>query len=401
MSVIYVNIGEDRLAYGSAAALSQAKHQTYVINPNMNLSSIKPSYSDIEIGCDLKTKRVKVKTIDVPTNVLAKNELKWSSKEFFNVVRSVDAEVLITGRGSWFAAKRAAKKLNIPLLLWNTAAYSIFKLFLFLANRAYLRSLEAPFGFVYLTYIGLRSGYVMTNDVVSTKIMHRFGIKHVELIWPTYARFAEKTTHADLLSQTDFVHTGEGDQARGVNPYVLSFIPLNLRPEVYKTELRSLKFVRDVALALPDLNFVVVGASAEAVQNQLDLAKVKNLTLISRHLEEAEISALYKNAVCILSVYRLPGFSNRLMDAFFYGKAIITTSLTNKYYGDLLANRDVVFADNPGVAVEALKKISLNECCKRELEDASLAYYLSHYLPEKHAEAVERLFERMGCKKRR
>jgi glycosyltransferase involved in cell wall biosynthesis len=175
---------------------------------------------------------------------------------------------------------------------------------------------------------------------------------------------------------------------------------LDSKSPVYKTELRSLKFVRSVALAMPDTDFVVIGASNEAIQNRLDYAEVKNLRLIGLVYDDVQMSELYRNALCFFYPYRIPGFSNRLMDAFFYGKAIVTTSLTNKYYNDFVPNRDVVFADTPDVAVEALKKISSSEYCRRKFEDASHLYYLTHYSPEKHAKAVERVLRWVACKTR-
>ena len=70
------------------------------------------------------------------------------------------------------------------------------------------------------------------------------------------------------------------------------------------------------------------------------------------------------------------------------------------YFGDFVPNRDVVFADTPDAAVEALKKISSSEYCRRKFEDASRSYYLTHYSPEIHAKAVERVLQYVGHKTR-
>jgi len=396
LAVVYVDIGEARKVYGSAAALSVLGYQTCVVRSiEKDNLSVKPSCMDVEIGIDLKTKRVPVKTIDVAKEVLGEKGLHVSPKHFLSILRPLDPTVLISDRHSWFVVKNAAKKLDVPLLLWVPSAYSIFKLFLYLSNRAFSRSLLTPIGFFYLTYIARHSDYVMTNDILTAKVMQGLWIRHMETVWPTYTRFVNEDAYAEFLPRTRYVRNGDH---RFPNQYVLSLIAIDSKTVVSEAELRSLKFVKSVALAVPDIDFVVIGTSVEALRNRRDYAKVKNLKLIGLVYDDTHLSELYRNALCVLYPYRMPGFSNRLLEAFFYGKAVITTSLTNKYYGDFVPNRDVIFADNPHAAVEALKKISSYASYRRQLEDASRAYYIAHYSPEKHAKAVERSLGYAGFK---
>ena len=327
MTIVYVDIGEARKLYGSVAALSIAGRRACVIRPKRDLSSIKPSCIEVEIGIDSKTKRVKVQTIEVPKEVLqTETKLSCSAKQFLSVVQSLDPEVLIAGNNYWLVAKSAAKKLDIPLLLW-APALGIFKLYLLLRdNRLYSRLLTTPLGSVQVMCMARLSSYVITNDTRAARVMKRLGIRNVETIWPTYARFVKKDAYAEFLPR-DHVQINKLSCS---NPYILSLIALDSKTAVYNTELRSLKFVRSVALAMPDTDFVVIGASIEATQNRLDYAAVKNLRLIGFVYDDVQMSELYRNALCVLCPYRIPGFSNRLTEPFFYGKAIVTTTLAKK-----------------------------------------------------------------------
>jgi glycosyltransferase involved in cell wall biosynthesis len=401
VTVVYLEFGEYRVLYGSAAALSLAGRQSCVIQ-NSNLGSVEPGRVEFEIGIDSKTKRVQIKTIDVPKDLL-QTETQLSRfatpKQFLSIIRSLDPEALITDPNYWSLAKSAAKKLDIPLLLWYGSGLSILKLKLYLQeNRLYSKLFTTPMGFVRQMRMARLSSFYITNDMVATRLAKTVGVKHVETIWPTYPRFIEKDAFNELSSTAGYV---QPIKQRRPNPYVLSFIPLD-PSRLYNTELRGLELVRSVALAMPDTDFVVLGVSIESIQNPLDYAAVKNLRFIrlsdapDASIKEIQVCELYRNAFCVLCPYRLPGFSNRLLEAFFYGKATVTTSLTHKYLG-LVPDRDVVFADTPDVAVEALTRIRSIDDYRRKFEDASRSYYSTHYSPETHAKALERVLEYVGC----
>lgn len=387
MKLLIFEPGQARISYGLAASLQIKGHIVYVIEFNNTIMDPKKEIMETEIGLDGNTEKVGIIKISIPLS--DSKSFFISNSQLFNVVSSIKPDVLISSPRYWVTAKKLAKFLNKPLLFWYPVVPGIFKLPVFLSvGKKYSKVLTAPFGFIYNILLIIFSDYTFTNDVMTTKILTSLGIKNVKTIWPTYAKLLNENAYASYVYDTKKSDAVFYDRSR---KYILSMILLIKNAPVYKIELEGLNFIKNIALKLPDIDFVVIGGSLEDTENPIEYKDIKNLKLIGRIYDDELLSKLYNDSLGVICPIQVPGFSNRLLEAFFYGKAIVSTSIVENYYEGLQPNKNILFADTVLSSVEAIKHIDSKSHFKRELEHNSRNYYINYFSPLNSAESVEQV----------
>lgn len=401
MKILYFDFGEARIIYGSAAAMKLNGHEVIIIEPTRDeFGQDKWLNIDVEIGTSVQTRKV---SLDIfRTDILFYegffNIFKDKSDYLEETLSSINPDVIITGSRYWFTAKKLSEKLNKPLIYWNTVLPGIFKLPMFLKQgRIDSRLITSPLGLFYYYYLIYKSDFTITNDIKTTTLFGQMGVKNIELIWPTYTRFVGKDAYAEFINDK---RTNDLDLASIGENYVLSIITLNKNSHVYEIELKSLKFLKDVALSNPKVNFLVVGSSPEDLINPKEYENIDNIKMIGKIFDDKLLSIVYKRAVCVLCPIYVPGFVNRLFEAFFYGKAVISTSLPSKYHVGLKTDENIILCRSIKEVSKRLRDVISNDQLKIRLEEGALNHYIEYSSPNKHAQDFEfKILSKMVPKK--
>jgi glycosyltransferase involved in cell wall biosynthesis len=215
-----------------------------------------------------------------------------------------------------------------------------------------------------------------------------FGISNVKTIWPTYTRFLKKGAYSEFMKDK------EGSDITSweiPTDYVLSLITLEKGSHSYKIEQRALNFLKNVAIQVPNIDFIVIGASLKDVEKPTEFEHLKNFKLIGRIYDDSQMAELYRNAICVLCPIYIPGFSNRLFEAFFYGKVVISPYLVNEYYVGLQSGTNIIFTNDSITAAKIIKNIMLKDYVKKRIEEEARKYYLRNFSPKRHAEDLEQI----------
>ena len=382
MKIIYFEFGQARLSYGSAAAMAFAGSETYIIDSS-NILECNHDLIDVEIGVDGETKRIGLNVIKLPPQ--GKNGKHIRNSKLLDLLTSLDPSIIIAGPKNWILAKKYARNLGIPLIFWNPVVPSILKLpSLIYYGRVYSRIITTPFGFIYNYMFSRNSDYIMTNDLITTKIFKNMLMNNISTIWPTYARFLKQDAYKAFLENT---HRSKCSY-QGDDNYILSIIALRRDTPIYRIELKALSLLKKVAIELPDITFVVVGASIDDLKDKDEFNRVKNIKLLGKVYDDNQIADLYRNARGVFCPIIIPGFSNRLLEAFFYRKAIISTRIVENYYEGLIQNNNIMLGDSVTEIADTIKYTIYNDNLKINLERKAHEYYLSYFAPIKHSNSL-------------
>lgn len=392
MKLVYFDFGEARIQYGSAASMKLQGNDVYVVEFSNNPFSPRKDTRDVEVGINGNTEKVKVDIIRVhaksPTNSLIAPFYNYAPL-LMDIIPEINPDVLISGSNYWITANNIKRTSQSSLIFWKTVVPGLFKLPIFVKyGKGYTRIVSTPLGFVYDVLLAFLSDYTLTNDRMTMSIFKKLRIKNVKIIWPTYTKFLKKSAYSEFMRDNKRSNITSCEIS---TKYILSLITLEKGSPAYRIELKALNFLKNIATKMSDIDVIVIGASMEDIENPTGYKNLKNLKLIGKIYGDLQMSELYRNAYCVLCPIYIPGFSNRLFEAFFYGKAIISTSIVSSYYEGLEPGVNIIFADNTITAIKAIKDIVLKDHYRWRLEENARRYYLSYFSPQRHAEDLEQM----------
>lgn len=386
MKIIYLDFGEARVLYGSAASLINRGHEVILIKPRIDIDHVEKKTKNVIIGNYYTFNNIKLDIIEVPVKYSEKNMVSMisnESKDLEDIISKFGPDVIISGVNFWLICKKISNKHDIPLILWLTVVPSIFKLGLYLKNgKMYSRLVTSSIGFFYNILAILKSDFIVTNDSFTTKFYNKLFIRKIETVWPTYTKFIEKDGYKEFLKNDCSLNS---DQDFGKD-YILSIITINKDSHTYYIEKKSFDFVKKVAKSCPERNFIVMGTSEMDI-NGYELEKIENLKLIGKIYDDSVISRLYSNALSVICPIYVPGFANRILESFYYGKVIFSTKLPSKYFKDLKFNNNIIFVSDPQDCANKIKEIPVE--FRKNIENNSINYYMKYFDADKHAKKIE------------
>ncbi len=389
MKIIYLDFGEARVLYGSAASLINRGHEVILIKPRIDIDHVEKKTKNVIIGNYYTSNNVKLNIMEVPVKYSEKNMISMVSNESKNledIISKFKPDIIISGVNFWLICKKISNKYGIPLILWLTVVPSVFKLGLYLKNgRMYNRLVTSSIGFFYNILAILKSDFIVTNDSFTTKFYKKLFIRKIETIWPTYTKFIGKDGYKEFLKNDNHLKVNL-DFGKD---YILSVVTINKDSHTYSIEKKSFDFVKKVAKSCPELNFIVMGTSEKDINNY-ESEKIENLKLIGKIYDDSVISRLYLNSSCVICPIYVPGFVNRILESFYYGKLIFSTKLPSKYYENLKSNDNIVFVSDTQDCANKLKEISVE--FRKNIENNSINYYMEYFDADKHAKKMEDIF---------
>jgi glycosyltransferase involved in cell wall biosynthesis len=156
---------------------------------------------------------------------------------------------------------------------------------------------------------------------------------------------------------------------------------------------KRLEWLLDVAEALPDLGFDVVGAANEASPYETALLararSVPNVRLHGRVAERGALAGLYQGAALLCCTSSTEGFPNTFLEAWSHGVPVVTTFDPDGLTATL--GLGAAAHDTAGVR-EAIRLLLGSADAYRRASENSWRYFQERHRPEIALPQVERIF---------
>lgn len=382
MRVLYLG-EEPRYMLGSAAALSSRGIEVYYMRLARNSSQINIQYVPVETRIGHPVKICQIMTPFPRATITKIKDVTGSidiPPQLNRLLKDLSPEVIITRSDAWAVAHTISKRLNIPLIIYIASIRGI-KLFSFIKfAHEYKEIFMAPLSILYNAWQSHLSNLTLTWSRKMKEYLRKMGIKKVVIIRPPYARYR---------------FTNIQKKIKIPKPYVLTIVTINRPGEASKKiELTILRLVLLTAHKVPNTSFVIVGTS------QLDFKKIsysvgidvpKNVKFMGRVSNDNLLASLYQGASLVLCPVLLPGFSNRLLEALFYGRPILTTSIIASFYDGLINGEHAVIEDDFRKYSDIVSEIVYDEKLRGKLVVGAREYYEKFFSPEAHGVLLERV----------
>jgi glycosyltransferase involved in cell wall biosynthesis len=122
-----------------------------------------------------------------------------------------------------------------------------------------------------------------------------------------------------------------------------------------------------VAKKIKDISFYVVGTARNDIPEFASKVPA-NLILIGKVSDDVLSSLLYQKADAVIVPSFKPGNSNRILEAMFYSKAILTTSVMCKYHLGLIRGVNVLAEDDFNKYPQLINALVYDNNLRRRLE---------------------------------
>jgi glycosyltransferase involved in cell wall biosynthesis len=362
----------------SAAALAKIGHDVFYVDPDSASSKVwvKRIVVEVEQGFPVQLDQVGIPCVR-HVGILGKLRPVSISPSTLTSLGDIRPTVIISHSEYWSLAHEISKKLHTLLVFYpmTIRARLLFSYHLKVLHK-YSSILEAPFSLAHNVFKSYLSDLTIVPGKSEKKVLNSAGARNVFVLHPPYARIY-------LTSEKVNVDLRE--------PYVLAITSLGRRGNV-ELDLDMFKTVLTLATNMTDTRFVVVGTSADDLTRSNSHFRVpKNLSLAGKIYDDRTLDLVYKKATCVLCPFKFPSSSNRLLEAFFYSKPIITTRTMSEYYDGLVNGSNCIVEDSFSKWPERIRQIYKYGDLFEKLEKGSRSYYRQFFSPNRYAFSLESL----------
>lgn len=169
------------------------------------------------------------------------------------------------------------------------------------------------------------------------------------------------------------------DQVERIGEYVLGFTILSKKGPYLKFEAKphALALYR-IARRLRDVNVLVAGSSLEEWRRVFPgLPRPKNMFFVKGFTDRA-LSVIYKNAIIVATPISNKSISNRLLEALYHGKPVITTEVVKSIHPELVHNENIYISSWSQID-EDVSKLIRDEQTLRVLEKGAREAYMRYF----------------------
>ncbi len=331
---------------------------------------------------------VKVKMAQIynfpPSKVLHSSN-DWYSKAVLSENYDI---LLVTPRTPFYLAQAVVKRQRIPLILrvWGVRANKL------LDHIAYGKNYGELIGFLPSTAHNLfqisLSHRVVTLDCSTNRFLKRISwLKRPRLIYPTYSTIygnSESQKDAEVLSNLD---------ALAKDTYILSFVTTNRVGGALCFEFALLKLLYLIAKRNPGIKVLIGGGDFLEAKKAFCLEQVpKNFLFLGRGFSDDVVKELYANAKLVVMPVFSKSVSNRLLEALYYQKPILTNTVATLLHKELSSENVFLSDDFTNYPQIVGSLVNDDIACKKLCSGARDAYF-SFFSAKKHGLAMKRLVD--------
>ncbi len=235
----------------------------------------------------------------------------------------------------------------------------------------------------------LGSSYSMAIDhetYIFARSMYGFLHNRITKIYPPYGYLDEVYNNEVDNQVLSIIDRVSGD-------YILSFTSLNKRGPYLKFEAKPHAIVAYlIARRLRDTKVVVAGSTYEDWRSVFNKEPPQNMYLIGRGFSDRVLPRLYRGAKLVVIPITNRNISNRLLEALFYGRPIVTSEIARFIHPELI-HKEHVYISNWDDVVDDVVKLAKNDETLETLEEGARSAYNRWFSTKLNAIAASKLIK--------
>jgi glycosyltransferase involved in cell wall biosynthesis len=205
----------------------------------------------------------------------------------------------------------------------------------------------------------------------------------VAKLYPPYGLIAEKSED-DLKRRVLEVIEAKDD-------YILGFTTLSKVGSYLKFEAKPHAIVLYLLARMTKLDVVLAGSTYDDWKRVFPaIEPPRNLHLIGRGFGDDVVTELYKRARLVVAPVTNRNISNRLLEALFYAKPIVTTEVAKYIHPELVSGSHIYIStwDN---LVKDIVKLVKNDYILKALEEGARRAYCTFFSTKRNAKFIKRI----------
>lgn len=259
-------------------------------------------------------------------------------------IRFQDFDLILTTQGvPWWVAKHISNKFKIPLVikLWG---FKAIKFKTYLQYRDYYGIIISLPSFIHISLQIIMSNALVCVDNNMKSFLHKYmpwtKIVEMFIVYPTFSITGKSTNYK--------IKEGIPSLLEKYNDYIFSIVSLDYINGSY-TEKQLFDILVDIAKKNPDIKVIVVGTSISDFKKvyKTTYGTPENIVLLGKIYSDKILSNIYKKCKLVVTpILYGETISNRLLEAFFYGKPILTNGVAKKLFPELEHGNSVFISDD-------------------------------------------------------
>jgi glycosyltransferase involved in cell wall biosynthesis len=308
------------------------------------------------------------------------------------VIKETFDIIIATPSTPFYIAHYIARIQDTPIVLriWGIRANKLFDHIIY--GKNYLEVFNfCPSILHNLMQIWNSQAIVVMDDSTKSFLKKVPLFKKLNVIYPTYASLYEENSH-DLLEVKELIKEQN---------YIFSFVTMRKTGSVFRLEQRLLfKVLYYVSMKCPEVDVIIAGGTLEEAKKKFGLSYVpKNLKFAGSSLSDNALKILYERASLVVIPIFFRSLSNRLLEALYYGRPILTNSIAKLLHNKLEHSHHVFVSDNYSKYPSIIIKLLKNETLLEELALGAKEAYSSFFSARKCGFAMKRVIERIVSNK--
>jgi glycosyltransferase involved in cell wall biosynthesis len=380
MKILHIS-NEIRHELGCAASLRRLGFNvTY-----MHLGDKNEPLRERNIYTDQGSIRVNFVQIDSPTlfqSIIHPQNFVPSKiiEEKFNLV-------VATPSTPFYIARYVARKQGIPIVLrvWGIRANKLIDHIIYGKNYSEVLSFSPSIPHN-LMQIWSSQALVVMDDATKGFLDKLPLFKKDNVIYPTYAA---------LYSSNDCKKSHEIKELIEGKQYIFSIVTISRTGSTFRLqELPSFKILYLIAKKYPEIDIIIAGGTSSEAKRKFGFSQIpKNLTFVGWISTDNVLKVLYEHASLVITPIFFRSLSNRLLEALYYGRPILTNSNAKVLHNKLEHLHHVFISDNYVEYPCIIRRLLKNETFLEELASGAKKAYGSFFSARKCGLAMKRVIE--------
>ena len=161
---------------------------------------------------------------------------------------------------------------------------------------------------------------------------------------------------------------------------------------IYAAASIAILFIAKSASKLKDIQFIVTGVDDISVRSQAIPGNVK----FTGYLSAAKFQeTIQESAMIILPLISGSGIQTKMLEALYYGKAIITTSVIASEFPNLMNGQEAIIEDDPEKFITHIQTLMKDKKLREYLGKNAREYYNKNFARERALSLLENYIEKI------
>jgi glycosyltransferase involved in cell wall biosynthesis len=294
--------------------------------------------------------------------------------------------VIATPSKTFYLAHYLARKKSIPVVLriWGVKANRVLDHIIFGKTYTELANIHASLVHN-LMQIWLSQALVVMDDATKIFLKKLPLFKKLNIIYPTYAALYEEDS-SDLLKIEELIE--------GRN-YILGFVTTSKTGSILRVEQQLLfEILYFIAKKCTEIDVIIAGGTNEEAKKKFGLVALpENLKFAGSNLSDNAIKTLYENASLVVIPIFYRSLSNRLLEALYYGRPVLTNGTAKLVHNKLEHLQHIYISDDYASYPNVIRRLIKNEALLEELVSGAKKAYSSFFSARKCGLSMKYIIE--------